>query len=101
MFRALLLSGIVCCVGGCATSFHGDAHVEEGPAGCEKKCSEWNEEFVGMVAMGEYSDACICRVRGKQISQADVAGVGGAAAGVAMQMERAREQEASMHVPMR
>jgi hypothetical protein len=102
MFRALLLSGIVCCVAGCgATTFHGAAHIVDGPAGCQKTCSEWNEEFVGMVAMGEYSDACICHERGKQVSQADSAGVAGAAAGVMMQMGRARAQAANTQVPMR
>ena len=100
MVRTILLAGLMYCVTGCATSFTGDAHVEDGPAGCEKKCSGWNEDFVGMVAMGEYSDACICRVRGKQVSQADVAGVAGGATGVVLQMRRARERAAAASMMM-
>ena len=79
-----------CTLVGCATSFTGEAHVEGGPAGCKAKCEGWGLEFAGMVAMGEYSDACVCHVRGAQVSHADVGAIGGAAAGVAMQMERQR-----------
>jgi hypothetical protein len=70
---------------GCATSFTGEAHVEGGPAGCAEKCQKWGQELVGMVAMGEYSDACICRVPGKNVSLAEGATVAGGASGVWMQ----------------
>jgi hypothetical protein len=74
---------------GCATAFTGEAHVEGGPKGCAAKCSAWGQEFVGMIAMGEYSDACVCRVPGKQVAIAEIAGaVGGGAAGVVMQTRR-------------
>lgn len=83
---------------GCATSFTGEAHVPDGPAGCEKKCADWGEDFVGMVAMGEYSDACICHVRGKpqQVGSEDAAAVAGGAAGVMMQMRRSQQEQQQM-----
>ncbi len=73
---------------GCATSFTGEAHVEGGPSGCVEKCKQWGQELVGMVAMGEYSDACICRVPGKNVAAGDAAAVAGGAAGVFMQGAR-------------
>jgi hypothetical protein len=110
MRRILML--VLACSGlvGCATSFTGEAHVEGGPSGCEKKCESWGMDFTAMVAMGEYSDACVCRVRRPQLpaapapapatpapaSSADsndaevVAAVTGGAAGVIMQMEHDR-----------
>jgi hypothetical protein len=96
MTRSWFVVAMALALGGCATSFTGDAHVEDGPAGCEKKCAGWGEEFVGMVAMGEYSDACVCRVRGKQVSAADATSVAGAAAGVVLQMRAAQQQRAAM-----
>ena len=54
----------------------GSAHVEEGRNGCEAKCQS---QLVGMVYMGEYSDACVC---------AASAAVAAGASGVAMQMSR-------------
>jgi hypothetical protein len=79
---------------GCATSFTGDAHVENGPAGCQAKCQAWGQDFVGMVALGEYSDACICRVPGKQASiKDDASAVAGGAVGVMMQMRRMQSQQ--------
>jgi len=75
-------------VSACATSFTGEAHVEGGPHGCAEKCQKWGEEFVGMVALGEYSDACVCRVPGRTVAFEDVAGVAGGAAGVWTQNQR-------------
>lgn len=77
----------------CATTFTGSAHVEEGRNGCEAKCRGQGMELVGMVYMGEYSDACVCAVPGgsaamrKQLQAS--ASVAAGAAGVAMAM-RAR-----------
>jgi hypothetical protein len=52
-------------------------------------------ELAGMVAMGEYSDGCICKVTGPSASndttELAVAGAGPAAVGVVMAM-RQREQ---------
>jgi hypothetical protein len=83
----------------CATSFTGSAHVDDGRAGCERKCKGQGMEVAGMVYMGEYSDACVCSVPGQTGSRnklkflASAGGaVAGAAAGVVMQM-RAQEQQ--------
>jgi hypothetical protein len=87
-FLALALSG-------CATAFTGESHVPGGPAGCEAKCKSWGLEFVGMVAMGEYSDACVCHRPGAQASLVDEAGaVAGGTAGVIVQTQRAQQQAA-------
>jgi hypothetical protein len=61
---------------GCATtpvtSFQGKSKVEGGPSGCETKCEEWGMELVGMIALGEYSDGCICRKKDEKLSMYDV-----------------------------
>lgn len=102
MLRWMTALVMVCGLAGCATSFTGEAHVDGGPAGCQKKCDAWGMDFAGMVAMGEYSDACVCHVRGKQAStsddEADVAAMTGGAAGVVMQMQRAQQQQQAMHM---
>jgi hypothetical protein len=77
---------------GCATQFYGSAHTIGGPKGCRSKCAELGMEFVGMVTMGEYSDGCICRVKGAQISQADIGGITASVVGVIMQMRRAAKE---------
>lgn len=59
---------------GCATSFYGSSKVD-GPKDCRKFCSEWDMELIGMVAMGQYTNGCICRVKGEQLS---LKGIGGA-----------------------
>ena len=95
------LKGIFCfCLLGtasCATSFTGSATVEGGPAGCEAKCKAGGMQLVGMVYMGEYSDACVCALPGKAASSKNYllasAAVAGGAAGVVMQMRRQQEQQ--------
>ncbi len=79
---------------GCATSFSGSARVD-GPDECRKMCGKWDMDLVGMVAMGEYTNGCICKVRGAQLSMDDVgrsvilgsAGSAGSVAGVYRQMK--------------
>lgn len=95
LLAALALSG-------CATAFTGSAHVEGGRQGCEGKCSGQGLECVGMVYMGEYSDACVCAVPGKaaavspeQLSQA--AAVAGGSAGVIMQQRQQEQQQQQQH----
>jgi hypothetical protein len=46
-----------------------------------------------MVAMGEYSDACICRVPGKPVAMDDAAGAVGGAVGVMQQRGRRTASE--------
>ena len=100
--KVALLFGLLLCVleSACATSFSGSAHVEDGRAGCERKCKGQGMEVSGMVYMGEYSDACICSVPGQTSSRrtrvlAGAGAVAGGAAGVVMQMSRQQEQSAS------
>jgi hypothetical protein len=49
--------------GGCATNFYGSAYVPHGPRGCLEGCNTVGLEMAGMVYLGEYSSACVCRVR--------------------------------------
>ena len=81
------------------TSFNGSPKVADGPRGCWNKCSAWGLEFAGMVAMGEYSDGCICRVPARVGQTSDPQSVDpnnalgslSASVGVVMAM-RAREE---------
>src|SRR4051812_2997039 len=63
----ILVTSLVLLTAGCVmpTRFTGEPKVLNGPAGCQIKCASWGMELVGMVVMGEYSDGCICQVRGK------------------------------------
>lgn len=47
------------------TNFTGAAKVPKGAEGCRTICSSYGMELTGMVALGEYSDGCICEVPGK------------------------------------
>lgn len=58
---------------GCATSFTGSAKVE-GPKECREVCDKWGMDLAGMVAMGEYTNGCICRIKGERLSLNDIAG---------------------------
>ena len=84
---------------GCATSFTGNAHVENGRAGCEEKCKGQGMQVAGMVYMGEYSSACVCEVpRGSASSSRrefllGSAAASGGAVGVIMQMRRQQQQQ--------
>jgi hypothetical protein len=81
-------------LGGCATSFTGSPKVGD-PAQCRKICSKWDMVLVGMVALGDYSDGCICKVKDEKLSLGQIgesvllssASVGSGAAGVFMQMQ--------------
>ena len=96
LWRLGLLALLVGAASGCATAFTGDAHVPGGPAGCRDVCGAYGMDLAGMVAMGEYSDGCICKVRGQAASGESqtvaVAGAAPATVGVIMAM-RAREQQ--------
>ena len=84
---------LVMMAAGCATSFTGNAHVNGGVAGCEAKCKAWGLDLAGMVAMGEYSDACICRRPGEKTALVDdAASAAGTMAGVMMEMTRAEQE---------
>lgn len=96
--RCILLLIAALALPGCATAFTGSAMIEGGPRACAAKCSSWGMEMSGMVAMGEYSEACVCNVPGKQVSHDNVSAVSGGVAGVMMQTQRNREQQRRMHV---
>ena len=82
---------------GCATAFVGDARIPNGAAGCAATCQQQGLEMAGMVFMGEYSDGCICRVRGAATGAADnvvyAAAGNPATVGVVMQMRRQAERQ--------
>jgi hypothetical protein len=95
-----LVIGLALTLMGCATSFTGSPHIENGRAGCEEKCKGQGMQVAGMVYMGEYSSACVCEVpRGsaslsrRELLVSSAGGAGGAAAGVMMQMRRAQQQQ--------
>lgn len=78
---------------GCATSFTGSAKVDS-PKECVTICQSWGMDLAGMVAMGEYTNGCICRVRGEKLSLNSIgstllssAGAAGGTAAVYMQNE--------------
>jgi hypothetical protein len=94
----LAACSIAIAASGCATSFTGDAHIA-GPTACQAKCREWGMDLTGMVAMGEYSDACICRIRGKGASGDETAAAAGAGAvGVVLQTRSAQQHNMVMGV---
>ena len=100
---ALAMTGSMLFTGACATSFTGSAYVENGRSGCEAKCKAQSMELVGMVYLGEYSDACVCGTPGRAASNLSdaVASVGAGATGVVLQMraqqERANQQATAAH----
>ena len=103
MTRAVLLSTIFLAMAGCATTFYGSAKVPDGLAGCKAKCSAWGMELSGMVAMGEYSDGCICQIPSTQQKAASgaVSAAGAAMAGVWIHMQAEQERGAATQTPHR
>ena len=90
----------------CTTVFYGNAKVVGGPKQCEEKCKAWDMELAGMVAMGEYTDGCICKKKGTQLSMKEVgqvvlfsaAGGNGGTVGVNAQMRaQSSSQNAQPH----
>lgn len=96
--KKLVAAGLIAVMGvvsGCATSFTGSAKVD-GPRECRKVCDTWGMDLAGMVAMGEYTNGCICKVKGEQVSvngigatllMSSVGGSGGAAGVYKMNQE--------------
>ena len=84
---------LICLLGfltSCATEFVGDAHIT--PKQCEAKCLGWGMEMDAMIAMGEYSDACVCKKKGSNLSSSNAAGSGAGAIGAILQARRNRQQ---------
>ncbi|MDR3607616.1 MAG: hypothetical protein P4M08_09575 [Oligoflexia bacterium] len=72
MSKVVFLGGVLVSLllpSSCATSFTGDAHI--GRKDCVEKCEKWGMQLTGMVAMGEYSNACVCKVSGGATSLLD------------------------------
>lgn len=95
--RTMTSLTILVLVAGCATSFTGAPHIEDGRAGCEAKCRGQGMALAGMVFMGEYTSGCVCAVPGQTASRQQLlaaagAGAGAGAAGVVMQMRAQEEQ---------
>ncbi len=89
VLRLLFLSTLLC---SCTTKFFGSPHVDR--SDCQKKCESWNMELSGMVAMGEYSSGCVCKV--KQISSSKLNSddsFSGVSAGVVAAVTFMEEQE--------
>jgi len=82
----------------CTTRFFGNAKVPNGVAGCRATCDGYGMDLIGMVAMGEYSDGCICQVRGKPGQAPSAAAVSAAVVGVIAQMAE-EEQAANQQRP--
>ncbi len=82
---------------GCATQFLGAPKVS--PRQCDMQCRAWGMDLAGMVAMGEYSTACICEVPGRtsrrEVILDGAAAATGGAAGVHMQTQAAQQRQAT------
>ncbi len=93
MIKNIVIGSLALSVAGCATSFTGSPHVENGRSGCESKCKGQGMEVAGMVYMGEYSSACVCEVPGQHASQRRMlVGASGAVAGGVAGVEMQRQQ---------
>ncbi|NNF35769.1 MAG: hypothetical protein HKN68_16795 [Saprospiraceae bacterium] len=87
----------------CRTQFYGSPYIEEGRFGCEKICASWDMELVGMVAMGEYSNGCICQKPEADLSINEVGqsiilsskGTGAAVAAMLTQMQNEDDEAAA------
>jgi hypothetical protein len=99
MLKEILVGSMCLSMAGCATSFTGSPHVENGRSGCETKCRGQGMEIVGMVYMGEYSSACVCSVPGHQASRGQLLGPAGAVAGgvAGVEMQRQANQRHQQH----
>ena len=98
MIRHSVVVSLAILVTGCATSFTGSPHVENGRSGCESKCKGQGMEVAGMVYMGEYSSACVCEVPGQHASRRRIlvgasGAVAGGVAGVEMQRQQAQRNQ--------
>ena len=106
ILRKIATLAIALGVGGCATSFTGDPHIENGRSGCEAKCKGQGMALAGMVFMGEYTSGCVCTVPGQsasvggQLYAAAQAGATAGSAGVVMQMRRAQQQNSNNSMMM-
>ncbi len=100
MIKEILVSSLLLSLIGCATTFTGSPHVENGRSGCESKCTGQGMEVAGMVYMGEYSSACVCQVPGQHASRSKLmTGASGAVAGgvAGVEMQRQANERNRQH----
>ena len=99
-FMLALAMGVI--VSSCATptQFEGEAKVVNGPKQCMATCNSWNMILGGMVSMGDYTNGCICVVKGASAVTVNDIGstlissgaTAGATAGVVTQMRATEER---------
>lgn len=82
----------------CFTSFRGDPKVPQGAVGCKSICASYGMELTGMIALGEYSDGCICEVPGKHTARG-AAAAGAASVAVMVDMQRRAQQHQQQRPP--
>jgi hypothetical protein len=95
--KRILIVALVIAAAGCATAFYGSAKVKNGAEGCKTECDARGMDVAGMVVMGEYSDGCICQVRGAANKAALNGGPAAAGAVDGVMMQKQREAEAASH----
>lgn len=71
--RRIVIVAAALATGCVATTFRGNPKIETGPSGCRAVCQGWGMELAGMVQMGEYSNGCICQVKGTNVAPRDAA----------------------------
>ncbi len=99
--RAASLVVLAVAAASCATTFVGNPKVPQGAAGCRNICASYGMELTGMVALGEYSDGCICELPGRRAS-AGAGSAGAATAAVMADMRRRAQQDSTAsHQPAR
>ena len=82
----------------CATTFTGAAKVPNGVEGCKARCGSYGMELIGMVALGDYSDGCICEYPNRRSAMSGAAASGAAALAVMEDMRRRAQQNDFSHV---
>ena len=95
-FILFLFALSVIVIAACKTQFYGEPKVPGGAEGCSEKCSELGMALAGMVVMGDYSDGCICAVRGAARGSAFLyVAANGAAASAAAIATQIEDEEAA------
>lgn len=88
--KLLLAVGFLVVLTGCATSFKGEAHIT--PVQCVAKCQSWGMEIDSMVAIGEYSSACVCKPKFKSTNSSSSSSSSPAASAVGV-IEQMRQMQ--------
>ncbi len=106
MKKIYLIPFLLFLTGCLTTTFYGSPKIQGGRIKCEEICKNWDLELAGMVALGDYTDGCICKVKESSLSINEAGeavlnsagGLGGGSNGVYMQMQREQpQQQQNMH----